>query len=92
MAKKKAPVGAGVASVAVASEVIDAAARESAAKACKRKGGSNKDKGEAAGKTSVPVVRSNRLAAARKAEAEKVAAAEKAAAEAVESKRRRLQR
>jgi hypothetical protein len=31
MAKKKAPVGAGVASVAVASEVIDAAARESAA-------------------------------------------------------------
>jgi len=73
MAKKKAPVGAGVASVAVASEVIDAAARESAAKASKRKGGSNKDKGEAAEKTSVPVVRSNRLAAARKAEAEKVA-------------------
>jgi hypothetical protein len=38
---------------------VDAAARESAAKASKRKGGSNKDKGEAAGKTSVPVVRSN---------------------------------
>ncbi len=55
MAKKKAPVGAGVASVAVASKVIDTAARESAAKASKRKGGSNKDKGEAAGKTSVPV-------------------------------------
>ncbi len=67
MAKKKEPVGAGVASVAVASEVIDAAARESAAKASKRKGGSKKDTGPAAGKSPVPVVRRNRLVAARKA-------------------------